>query len=175
MQMDESLREPIHKRIVISMNTFADRLDELIQAHPLYKGTRGQSLLSRKTGVPQPTISRILKSANAPEMKTVVPLALEFGVACEWLLTGRGPKYLVEAKQGKASLEAEETNQIEQSLQNQLIHEIFENLKKTDDQGIDAILSFAKAMVALYPKFLPLKQFDLRKTKVRQTLHKKAG
>ena len=72
---------------------FGDRLNELMQAHPHYKG-RGQSALARDTGVPQATISRILQKANAPEMATVVKLARALGVACEWLLTERGPKYV---------------------------------------------------------------------------------
>ncbi len=75
---------------------FGDRLDELMQEHSLFSGTRGQSALSRASGVPQPTISRLLKKSSAPEMETVVKLARPFGVTCEWLLTERGPKYVAD-------------------------------------------------------------------------------
>ncbi|WP_257146322.1 helix-turn-helix domain-containing protein [Burkholderia sp. JKS000303] len=71
-------------------------MDELMQAHSLFSGTRGQSALSRASGVPQPTISRLLKKSSAPEMETVVKLARPFGVTCEWLLTERGPKYVAD-------------------------------------------------------------------------------
>jgi transcriptional regulator with XRE-family HTH domain len=77
------------------METIGNRLDELMQAHPLYRG-RGQSSLARNTGVPQPTINRILSNKSVPEMATVVKLAEEFDVTCEWLLTGRGPKFIAD-------------------------------------------------------------------------------
>lgn len=77
------------------MDDIGTRLDGLMQAHPLYRG-RGQSALSRRTGVPQPTINRILKNQSVPEMGTVVKLAEVFDVTCEWLLTGRGPKFIAE-------------------------------------------------------------------------------
>ncbi|WP_243772165.1 helix-turn-helix domain-containing protein [Burkholderia anthina] len=77
------------------MRTIGERLKELIFAHPNY-GERGQSKLSRDTGVPQPTISRILRGGSVPEMETLAALAVPFGVTCEWLLTERGPKYVAE-------------------------------------------------------------------------------
>jgi transcriptional regulator with XRE-family HTH domain len=77
------------------METIGNRLDELMQAHPLYRG-RGQSSLARNTGVPQPTINRILSNKSVPEMATVVKLAEAFDVTCEWLLTGRGPKFIAD-------------------------------------------------------------------------------
>lgn len=77
------------------MENIGDRLDGLMQAHPLYRG-RGQSALARNTGVPQPTINRILSNKSVPEMATVVKLAEAFNVTCEWLLTGRGPKFIAE-------------------------------------------------------------------------------
>lgn len=77
------------------MENIGDRLDGLMQAHPLYRG-RGQSALARNTGVPQPTINRILGNKSVPEMATVVKLAEAFGITCEWLLTGRGPKFIAD-------------------------------------------------------------------------------
>lgn len=83
------------------MRTVGDRLDELMQAHPLYKGQRGQSSLARKTGVSQPTISRILKGSGTPEMSNITKLAIEFGVTSEWLLSEREPKYQAHAAGGE--------------------------------------------------------------------------
>ncbi|WP_333998264.1 helix-turn-helix transcriptional regulator [Burkholderia orbicola] len=78
---------------------FGDRLDELMQDNSLYAGNRGQSALARASGVPQPTISRILKKKAAPEMETVAKLAVALNVTCEWLLTERGPKYIKDMQQ----------------------------------------------------------------------------
>lgn len=77
------------------MKKVGDRLRELLHAHPNY-GERGQSKLSRDTGVPQPTISRIMRGGSVPEMETLAALAIPFGVTCEWLLTERGPKFVAE-------------------------------------------------------------------------------
>lgn len=79
----------------LAMKKVGDRLKELLHAHPNY-GERGQSKLSRDTGVPQPTISRILRGGSVPEMETLAALAIPFGVTCEWLLTERGPKFVAE-------------------------------------------------------------------------------
>ncbi|WP_175044539.1 helix-turn-helix domain-containing protein [Burkholderia lata] len=79
----------------LAMKKVGDRLRELLHAHPNY-GERGQSKLSRDTGVPQPTISRILRGGSVPEMETLAALAIPFGVTCEWLLTERGPKFVAE-------------------------------------------------------------------------------
>lgn len=79
----------------LAMKNVGDRLKELLHAHPNY-GERGQSKLSRDTGVPQPTISRILRGGSIPELETLAALAIPFGVTCEWLLTERGPKFIAE-------------------------------------------------------------------------------
>ncbi|WP_186107297.1 helix-turn-helix domain-containing protein [Burkholderia gladioli] len=77
------------------MNTAGARLFDLLSKHPNY-GPRGQSRLSRESGVPQSTISRFIKDENVPEMETIAKIAVVFGVTCEWLITGRGPKYVTE-------------------------------------------------------------------------------
>lgn len=84
---------PMHSRRMDTTHErgFGDRLNDLMQER---FGPRSQSALARESGVPQATISRTLKKASAPEMETVVQFAKVFGVACEWLLTERGPKYV---------------------------------------------------------------------------------
>lgn len=51
-----------------------------------------QAALARASGVPQPTINRILqgKGASGPELSTVIKLANACKVRAEWLMTGDG-------------------------------------------------------------------------------------
>jgi transcriptional regulator with XRE-family HTH domain len=99
-----------------------DRLNDLMQAHPLYRGRGGQSALGKRTGVPQPTINRILGKKSVPEMGTLSKLATEFDVTTDWLLTGREPKYNADAVHvGKdGSARAVQTKQV--SAANELAH-----------------------------------------------------
>lgn len=56
-------------------------------------GIVSQSALARSSGVPQPTINRILKGSGkkGPEMNTLIPLAQACNVAAQWLMDGTGP------------------------------------------------------------------------------------
>jgi phage repressor protein C with HTH and peptisase S24 domain len=64
------------------------RLDEAMRA----AGIQSQSALSRASGVPQPTINRILKGVGkkGPESHTLVQLAKACNVSFEWLHEGVG-------------------------------------------------------------------------------------
>lgn len=66
----------------------ASRLDEAMKA----AGYDSQSALARASGVPQPTINRILKGVGkrGPETQTLSKLAQACNVAFEWLLDGTG-------------------------------------------------------------------------------------
>lgn len=57
--------------------------------------TVSQSALFRRSGVPQPTIARILKGSgkSGPETATLVALARALGVEFLWLQQGVEPKY----------------------------------------------------------------------------------
>lgn len=70
------------------MNTIASRLDQAMTA----AGFPSQSALSRASGVPQPTINRILKSVGKgqPEAGTVQKLAEACNVSFNWLNEGIG-------------------------------------------------------------------------------------
>lgn len=60
---------------------------------------KGQSALSRLSGVPQPTIARVLKgTTDTPELGTVKKLAAALGVTVTWLIEGPDDpvEYLVE-------------------------------------------------------------------------------
>ena len=66
------------------------RLDEAMRD----AGFASQSALARASGVPQPTINRILKGVgkSGPETSTVVKLAAACNVSFEWLHEGKGQR-----------------------------------------------------------------------------------
>jgi transcriptional regulator with XRE-family HTH domain len=68
----------------------ATRLDEAMTE----AGFKSQMDLSRASGVPQPTINRILKgsSKRGPESDTVIKLATACNVNFDWLNQNKGPK-----------------------------------------------------------------------------------
>ncbi|RFP32450.1 helix-turn-helix transcriptional regulator [Duganella sp. BJB476] len=68
--------------------TIATRLDEAMQAARI----TSQSALARASGVPQPTINRILKGPGkkGPETATIAKLAAACNVTFEWLHEGIG-------------------------------------------------------------------------------------
>jgi len=90
--MDRNLCTPIRGRIMRRMdtNTIGWRLDKAMQDARI----KSQSELARQSGVPQPTINRILngESKRGPETATLVALAKATGVEFSWLLEGRGPQ-----------------------------------------------------------------------------------
>lgn len=67
--------------------SIATRLDEAMKK----AGLKSQMDLSRASGVPQPTIARILKkpTKKGPETDTLVRLARACNVSVEWLRDGR--------------------------------------------------------------------------------------
>lgn len=67
-----------------SPDDIADRIDLLMQE----RNIRSQSALSRASGVPQPTIARILNKQNIPETATVTRLATALRVPAAYLLDG---------------------------------------------------------------------------------------
>lgn len=70
------------------MKTIAERLKK---AMLLSAGATSQYALAAKSGVPQPTIMRILDgTSNDPRKKTVLPLAEALEVRYEWLKEGSG-------------------------------------------------------------------------------------
>lgn len=67
--------------------TIATRLDRLMQTRKV----KSQSALARMTGVPQPTINRILKGqTDTPELGTIKKIAAAFNVPATWLAEGPG-------------------------------------------------------------------------------------
>lgn len=68
-------------------------------------GFPSQSALARASGVPQPTINRILKGGGrrGPESDTLKKLAAACNVRFEWLNEGRGPMKLKDEPQATLS------------------------------------------------------------------------
>jgi len=56
-------------------------------------GIVSQSALARSSGIPQPTINRILKGSGkkGPETNTLIQLAQACNVSAQWLMDGTGP------------------------------------------------------------------------------------
>jgi len=79
--------------IVASMD-ISTRLDKAMRA----AGFESQSGLARASGVPQPTINRILKGGGkrGPETETLKKLAVACNISFAWLNEGRGPMDLVD-------------------------------------------------------------------------------
>lgn len=75
------------------MTTISTRLKQAMFDEAAKKRV-SQSELSRRSGVPQPTISRILKGQvmTEPEMATIDALARAANVSFEWLRTGKEPR-----------------------------------------------------------------------------------
>lgn len=69
--------------------SIGERLDQAMKA----AGVRSQSELSRRSGVPQPTINRILKGPGAPEASTALKIAKSLGINFVWLMQGDGPMW----------------------------------------------------------------------------------
>jgi len=75
------------------MTTISERVLEAMKD----AGFPSQTALSRVSGVPQPTINRIInKVAGTPEVSTLQKLATACDVNLQWLLDGTGPKFVRE-------------------------------------------------------------------------------
>lgn len=78
--------------------TIASRLDEAMKA----AGFKSQNALARASGIPQPTINRILKGVGkkGPEAHTLAQLAAACNVAFDWLHEGIGDRARTVPKRG---------------------------------------------------------------------------
>lgn len=101
--MDSALRASYSCAYIPFMNIGAN-LDEAMQA----RGIESQKALERLSGVPQPTINRILKG-NTPDIGTAKKLADALGVSITWLIdqTGDGPHSSKSSQKPLLSDEAE--------------------------------------------------------------------
>jgi transcriptional regulator with XRE-family HTH domain len=139
-RMNPTLTGAIHACIVASMDkneNIGDRLDGLMQGHTVYGKRGGQSALARATGVPQPTINRILSNKSVPESETARKLAGAFGVSITWLLSGEGPKFvrdLEEATVAQATTAYPDVSVTEKMDVEEMIS-IIKGLEKSGERG----------------------------------------
>lgn len=74
---------------------FAARLNELLDERGLpRKGDGRQTTLARIVDVGQKGVRKWLEGEGLPTLENTIKLAKYFSVHTEWLLSGRGPKYL---------------------------------------------------------------------------------
>jgi len=101
-----NLKINIRVRIVNNMNKqndhpelIAARLDEVMAEYGKQNRVKcNQTYLGKKSGVTQPTISRILKGRQkqGAELETIRRVADALGVCYPWLLEGIGPKWVAD-------------------------------------------------------------------------------
>jgi transcriptional regulator with XRE-family HTH domain len=119
MRMNRNLREPythVDNR-AMNISTVSSRLDEAMT-----KAGFSQSGLARASGVPQPTINRILKGPNkrGPETDTLRKLAQACNVSFDWLNEGIGQP----ARSGPARVAELPTAQQVQPPQESWLHRV---------------------------------------------------
>lgn len=113
----------------------AERIDRMMQERKI----KSQSALSRASGVPQPTIARILAGRNTPEMATVAKLAGALGVTSTWLIDGPDevPDYAA-ARKSASVPDAEKARDVLRSAQ---IERAVQLLEDMDDAGLSRALA----------------------------------
>lgn len=89
---------------IVSIMDISSRLDAAMKAAHI----PSQSELARRSGVPQPTINRILKGGGkrGPESETLKKLAGACSVSFEWLNEGRGSVAVEQATMSSGQQEA---------------------------------------------------------------------
>lgn len=135
-------------------NSISSRLDEAMKAARF----KSQNTLAKSSGVPQATISRILKGGGkkGPETDTLRKLAAACGVAFEWLNEGIGPMHRAERRSAdvhhlpgavRPPSEAE-INHAAEGMADQLADDLVELLllyQQADAKGRKFILRSARA------------------------------
>lgn len=80
---------------------FAERLNELCDEHKLPpKGKGRQVEVARMFDVSQKGARKWLEGEGLPTLEKTIEIAQRFGVQTEWLLSGRGDKYVTETGEG---------------------------------------------------------------------------
>ena len=102
--LDSRLHAGYSRPYIVEMDTLSERLDEAMRI----RGVESQSALARASGVPQPTINRILKGTTpTPDLQTVQKLSAALHLNLEWLAHGVGPGPDSPKRDGNTSLSDE--------------------------------------------------------------------
>lgn len=74
---------------------FADRLNELLDDSGVPRKFGGrQGIVGKMFGVGQKGARKWLEGEGLPKLETCIEMATRFGVHLEWLMTGRGEKWI---------------------------------------------------------------------------------
>lgn len=85
--------------------SFAERLNELCDEHGLPPKGRGRQVaVAKMFDLSQKGARKWLEGEGLPTLENSIEIARRFGVQTEWLLTGRGDKYVTET--GESLLES---------------------------------------------------------------------
>jgi transcriptional regulator with XRE-family HTH domain len=115
-----------------------DNIGSRLDLAMIEAGVESQAALARASGVPQPTINRILKgSSKGPEAATVRKLAQALNVPFDWLNEGIGGKGRQPHTPSGESLELAYTSARERRL--------LTNYRLSDERGREAIEEAAEA------------------------------
>jgi transcriptional regulator with XRE-family HTH domain len=138
------------------------RLDEAMRA----RNVRTQVKLAELSGIPQPTIARILKGGGrqGPETETLRPLAKALHVHLRWLQEGLGPRDLSDAPHNESAINggANETQKAD------LSKELAEEAERLTTE----MLALASEMIKTYHLASPddRKRIDLAFSEARSNL-----
>jgi transcriptional regulator with XRE-family HTH domain len=78
-------------------SSFSERLNELCDEHGLPpKGKGRQVAVAKMFNLSQKGARKWLEGEGLPTLERTIEIASRFGVQTEWLLTGRGDKYITE-------------------------------------------------------------------------------
>lgn len=81
--------------------SFAGRLNELCDDHGLPPKGKGRQVdVARMFDVSQKGARKWLEGEGLPTLEKTIEIAQRFGVQTEWLLTGRGDKFITETGDG---------------------------------------------------------------------------
>ncbi|QKS60867.1 helix-turn-helix domain-containing protein [Cupriavidus gilardii] len=130
----------------------ADRIDRMMRERKF----KSQSALSRASGVPQPTIARILAGRNTPETSTVLKIAAALGVTSTWLLDGpdESPEYAGSRKSGTP----EEAERARGTLRSAQIDRAVQLLEDMDDADLSRALAMLQDFSAVPSPAIEIKQ-----------------
>ncbi len=98
----QALIVTLKKRTIKQMDIkqqFADRLNDALETSGLGvppKGEGRQTFVARMFGVSQKGARKWLEAEGFPTLETAIQIARKLNISLEWLMTGRGPKRIMD-------------------------------------------------------------------------------
>ena len=127
------------------MNQFEDKFSRLWRS----VGAKNDSELARALGVIQQTVSAARKRKTIP-CSWIIKISENYGISCDWLLYGEGPKY-----RDQARLNSAQPSPPVEGLHLSLIREIVVNVEETLEEHKMHLLPKKKSelITLLYEEF----------------------